>query len=265
MSRYSDFNSISLVLISDGHDGQDFKLNSQSNFINRFPIDVDCQTFQYEVALTKIKFLNSIYNLPTGETHSIKIIPAHSIGDKTEIILEIEPGYYDVKDIQSSVNKKLNGFSMNTNSESRKIVITDEREKSDSLENSRIEFTKTLGKILGFEGDSDFIIQGGEKITAPNVYNVNQINQLYIYCSMVTADHIIGGTLTNLLFICPINTNKFNKCVVYEPIHLNFLPVKRQHFLYATVYIYDHSGKPVQFETGSVELHIRLRRTTPFL
>jgi len=257
MSRYSD-NAMSLVLISDGHDGaQDFEYNSQNHFINRFPIDVDCQTFEYEVALTKMKFLNSIYNLPSGEIHNIRMISRDSTEGGEETNLELAPGYYSVKDIQSCINRKFNGLSMDIDSQSEKIAITNERE------DSRIEFSKALGNILGFEGGSDF--ERGEKITAPNVFNVNQTNQLYVYCSMVTADHMIGGALTNLLCICPINTTEFNKCVVYEPVHLNFLPVKRQHFLYATIYIYDHCGKPVSFETGSIEVHIKLRRTSPFL
>ena len=265
MSRYSD-NAMSLVLISDGHDGaQDFENNSQNHFINRFPIDVDCQTFEYEVALTKMKFLNSIYNLPCGEIHNIRMISRDLIGGTEETNLELPPGYYTIKDIQLRINNEFKGFSMSVDSPSGKIVIVNEGEGAQSLKGSKIEFSNLLGKILGFEGDSDFIIQGGGKITAPNVFNVNQTNQLYVYCSMVTADHMIGGALTNLLCICPISTIEFNKCVIYEPVHLNFLPVKRQHFLYATIYIYDHCGKAVSFQTGSVEVHVKLRRATPFL
>lgn len=268
MSRFSE-DAKSIILISDGNGGgQNFENNTQSYFINRFPIDVDCQTFQHEVALTKIKFLNSIYNLPKGELHNIRVDSRDSTGGVQETNLELPPGYYSIKDIQQRVEEKFREFSMDVDSPSGRVIIknvkgNDERAEV-GLRDFQLHFSDTLGKILGFQVDSNFVVKQGEEVSAPNVFNVNQTNQLYVYCSMIVSDHLVGGMLTNLLCICPITTTEFNKCVIYEPTHLNFLPVKRQNFLYARIHIYDHGGKPVSFLSGSVEVHIKLRRSTPF-
>ena len=255
MSRYAD-NNKSLVLISDGYtDGLDF--NSQSQFINKFPIDLDCQTSEFEMALTKIKFPNSIYNLPNGEIHNMRII--HT--DTSEIIVELSAGYYSLEGVLSHISSKLNVLSLNLNPTSMKVVITSNRD----VKCLKINFSKTLGELLGFESDSDLEMGDEGEMVASDIHNMNPNDQLYVYCSMIGAEHVVGGALTNLLCVCPISTRTFNECVVYEPKHLTFLPVKRQHFLYCTIYIYDHSGKRQSFEQGSVEVYVRLRRVSPFL
>ena len=256
MSRHFE-NDRALVLISDGYTEGLENYNSRSQFLNKFPIDVDCQSSQFEIALTKIKFSNSIYNLPKGEVHNIGIF---SEEHDAELNIQLNPGYYSISDILACINQKIEDISFELDLTSKKVVAKSERTGA-----SKIRFSHTLSVLLGFERYSEFEIAAGAKIIAPAVYNDNPNDQIYIYCSMVCAEHIVGGTLTNLLSSCPINSKTFNECVVYEPRHLIYLPVKRQHFLYSTIYITNHLGQQVIFERGSVEIHVKLRRVSPFL
>ncbi len=102
MSRHFE-NDRSLVLISDGYGEGLENYNSRSQFLNKFPIDVDCQSSQFEIALTKIKFSNSIYNLPKGEVHNIRIF---SQEHDAESNIQLNPGYYSISDILAHINKK---------------------------------------------------------------------------------------------------------------------------------------------------------------
>ena len=254
MSRYAD-NSRSIILISDGLTG-DFDSNSHSRFINRLPVDLDCQTTEFEMALTRIKFVNAIYNLPESEEHIFRLTTL----DLTELDVRVPPGYYPVKDILLYVNSKLDNVKMGINESSQKVTIN-----NSDVNDLKIELSNTLSNILGFESESILSISAGGEVTAPFICNPHPNDQLYVYSSMLSAEHIVGGGLTNLLCICPIKSNTFNETVVYEPNNLTFLPIKRQHFLYSTIYICNHLGHEVSFERGPLEVHLRLRRVSPFL
>jgi len=253
----------SIVLTSSGSNDV-FESNSRSKFINKFAKNIDCESGNFEIALSKIKFNNSIYNLPKHHTHSIQFIRVDSgVEAQYEDAVVLSEGYYNsisviIKKLEST---KKSGFTIDIDKQSGKVFIL-------SGESIKVKITPHLGVILGLYSNinsprRELHIDGDVKFTGDFIANTNQIPQLYIYTDLIQNVHTCGGYETNLLGSCPIK-GRFNEAETYEPKHLIFLPVKRQQFIYGSIYITDSYGNPVSFQSGDIEVYTYMRRINPF-
>ena len=78
MNVYNKDKSIIFISNADNHL---FPSNDQSDFICKFPRDLDAESTEYEIALCKIKFDNYIYNLRENVSWTVQVIDVENSTD----------------------------------------------------------------------------------------------------------------------------------------------------------------------------------------
>lgn len=257
----------SIIFISNA-DNRLFPGNDQSDFICKFPRDLDAQSVEYEIALCKIKFNNYIYNLDENIDWKIRVIDVDSPTNITDIT--VKPGYY--KNLNQLL-LEINNLAKQTNTQfscgfcdiSGKTYI----EKCNV--NTKFLFSTKLGELLGFytnntdEKDREITVNKDEKHYSLVPGHVQPIDRIYVYLDILNNSHIVGNQLTNLLCVCPVNKSGFGDSNSYEPKHLAYLAVRRQRFLFCRFYITDCFGNKISFQRGTVEIAALLRPISQLL
>ena len=260
MNVYNKDKSIIFISNADNHL---FPSNDQSDFICKFPRDLDAESTEYEIALCKIKFDNYIYNLRENVSWTVQVI---DVENSTDIVaITIQPGYYkNIETLLIEMNKQTNEqFSFALCTISGKVFI----EKC--KRNKKFIFSESLGDLLGFythdSSNKEIIVNKDINHYSRIPGRVQPINRLYVYLDLLHNSHIVGNQLTNLLCVCPINKSDFGVAVSYEPKHLTYLPVRRQRFLFCRFYITDCYGEKISFQRGTVEIAALLRPVSQLL
>ena len=261
MNVYNKDKSIIFISNADNHL---FPSNDQSDFICKFPRDLDAESTEYEIALCKIKFNNYIYNLDGNIAWTIQVIDIENSTDITAIT--IQPGYYkNIETLLAEINEQTEDqFSCGLCSISGKTFI----EKC--KRNKKFIFSPRLGELLGFytkntDDNKEVIVNKNQKCYSQIPGHVQPIDRVYVYLDILNNSHIVGNQLTNLLCVCPIKKSDFGAAVCYEPKHLTYLPVRRQRFLFSRFYITDCFGNKISFQRGTVEIAALLRPVSHLL
>ena len=225
-----------------------FTLTSQSSELscNLYPpinlrADID-----YELALLNFDAYNSIANI-TEENNLLHY------GENDEKI-EIPTGSYDVKDIATYISEelkrkeKLVEIVMRGNPNTQKVDLK-------SSEDLHLERDRSIGALLGF---------GKRKLTkdvhhiGENRVNINAVNALQIYCSLVSGSYNNGQQVHVLHHFFPNVPPGFK--IIENPQPPIYLPLLIKDISNISVKVLDQRGRVVKFgekEEITVRIHLQ--------
>ena len=220
----------------------DFTINFQDS------IKLD-QNLNYELGLLWFCAYNTIFNI-TKDNNKFTIQTRD--GHKPEIIT-IEPGAYEIKDLNDILSKKTNeGIKIKMDIPTSKCIMT--------LENIGIHFQNNsfFRTILGFTRNH-YITPVVENITSENIIKIINTNTINIHCDCITGSYN-NGKQTNVLYSFPSNTVPMGYKIVERMNPPNYLPLCRKYIMDINFKILNQEGELIDFNGEEISMYLHLKQ-----
>lgn len=240
-----------------------FPDNKASDYRIQLPCPV---TFlgQWEAGLTSFTYARTWFNVPKDADYSFEIYQEPRAGEQPEThSIELPPGHYLsagelIEVLNTTESKPFVEF---------RYTPRDQRINLTSRTKNALEIRLSPGLAfkLGWPHELTTIQLRGvnDKIIAPGVLNLDDISNIYINCDVISDSHYVGDQLVPLLkTVSPSGSQ--GDFVQYEPLVVDWLPLRCQTLQSIHVLITDSIGRKIPFEKGRCCVKIHIRRTRPF-
>jgi len=267
--------------------------NKSNNFKVKLKQEVDLSNGNWKVALTKITFPFTWYNLEqenaklsiihtkkedsssvcrlfSDEEMRVIAIANRAKGkpesacqyfDKTEI--NLLPGYYDnAAELTDYMVKEFKFKNYGTQYERLSFL-------SYSMQNGNRSFLFGQEAVL-FTNASKFVdalkLSGGEGSPSSNSFlgkivansNFEKINNIYVYSNIV--DHnLVGDSSYQLLTLVPVE-GKYGNYITYSPFRPEYKPVAKNIISDIEIQLNRANGDLIKFQSGSIDITLHFKR-----
>jgi len=222
--------------------------SDKSDFRINFPVPLMLdKELNYELGLMWFTSYNTIYNITKDNN-----IFVYSL-DQGETFknLEITPGAYEIKEINSEIQKILGekNISISPHVSTGKVIMK-------LSANLVVDFSreKSLHKLLGFEKK----IYKGDNISE-NLARITNVLDINIECDLVNGNYS-NGELDNILYSFPANTVPLGWKFIERMNPPNYLPVSQKMIGDIHIRIIDQDGNLINFNGETFNLYLDLKQ-----
>jgi len=224
--------------------------SDKSDFRIHFPININLDNdLNYELGLMWFTSYNTIYNI----TNENNIFNFSKDGGKTFQTIIINPGAYEIKEIDSEIKTKTglkDLISIQPQISTGKVIMT-------LGENIQIDFIKkySLNELLGFEKK----VYKDRINISENLAKITNITDINIECDLVNGNYS-NGNLDNILYSFPANTVPLGYKFIERMNPPNYLPISRKIISDIHIQIVDQDGKVINFNGEKINLYLHLKQ-----
>ena len=241
-----------LINLSSNKYSRTIKATSDiSDFRIHFPISINLeQDLNYEIGLMWFSSYNSIYNI-TNENNNFVY---SKDGGKTFIQFKLNPGAYELKEIDSELKKRINiegAISIQPQLSTGKIILN-------LGENIQIDFTRenSIRELLGFNKN---IYKAKINHIGENLAKITNITDINIECDLVNGNYS-NGILDNILYSFPANTVPLGYKFIERMNPPNYLPISKKSISDIYIRIIDQDGNLINFNGEKINLYLHLKQ-----
>ena len=214
----------------------------------------------WEVGLTGFNYNRTWFNVPEDGTYTLQVY--HSAQNKALCTVSLPSGHYRTP---QALIEALNGDE----NCSRLIWIDyadqDQRVTVSLISHWSLQVTLSpdLAVKLGWSHEETVLYLNEDRgwIKSPGAVNLDEVDMIFVNCDLAADSHHVGDQMVPLLkTISP--SGAYGDFVQYEPMVIDWLPLRSRSISLAHVLITDATGRSIPFESGrcSVRLHIRRSR-----
>jgi hypothetical protein len=178
----------------------------------------------------------------------------------------IPPGHYveiaQILDILNDVGKAKSGATFIYREERQRVSL----HFRPGLKTCKytVRLKAPLVEKLGWPREDILITEGANTvIEAPGVIKLDSIDLLFVHCDIAADSHVVGDVVNPLMRVIPV-MGKHGAIVSYEPLRVDWLPVRWNEFRTLRVLITDAFGEKIPFERGNCSVKLVIRRRSPF-
>ena len=258
----------------------------------------------HEVALTGMVYPISWYNFPQGRVYSLSIKVIHTADhvredgpeshedevEEGDIVnrdaeeegedegqparlhynrkVVLRPGHYGSPDkVMDILNAKAvpSGVRFIYSSITQRVTVKTVTGRPSTILSVELVLSPDLAYKLGWPDVEQGLVLAHQssRIVSPGVMNLEEVEVLYVNCDLASPSHVVGSSLVPLLKTVAVK-GQYGAAVQFEPMVLDWIPVRHRRITTASVLITDSTGRLVPFERGrcSVKVHLR-RRVAP--
>ena len=228
--------------------------NTLTNFTTQLPSTI-CLSGSWEVGLVEIQYPHNWYNVSDENNELIVHMRDSSMR------IPLPTGYYNfvnhlIATIQTSVRKVRKQMGYNNvvsiqYSPVRRVIDVNLGAQKDNM---IIEITPQLQHMLGLPTN---ILRHGNTSGKAQI-DLDPIHTLYVYCDIIES-RVVGDKMAQLLRVVPV-TGEDSKIMSHNYENIHYIPLLRKEFSSIEIDIRDNRGKPVPFESGTLNVTLHFRR-----
>lgn len=229
--------------------------NTPTNFTISLPIKLQCNPLEYEVGLTEISYFSCLKVL-TGIHEDNLIVVKNASTDVRKIFVKIknyESVFELIEEINETLEKGLIGILKVHYFENKKRVRIG---FNDIGKEYKLQISKKLSLILGFEGETEFL--GNQEHLSklpPSLYA--GFHHIFIYCDIIEPQ-IVGGSMVPLLRMISNTNNGFS--VVHHFTAPYYYKIAKSEISNITVLLCDEFGEQIKLDKGPLNLTLHFKR-----
>ena len=211
----------------------------------------------WEVGLTGFHYSRTWFNVPGDGIYAMRIL--FSLQDKPVCRTSIPPGQYssprELVEALGNDDDCSRLVRFNYSDQDQRVTVT-----LLSAWALQVDLSPDLAQKLGWAHEKVSLHLSAERnwIKAPGIVNLEDIDMIFVNCDLAANSHYVGDRMVPILkTISPAGT--YSDFVQYEPLVIDWLPLRSHTIGVVHVLITDATGRHVSFETGrcSVKIHIR--------
>lgn len=222
-----------------------FKERSSVLRANYFP-PIDLSNGEWCIALIGLETYNSIPNI----TEANNKLHLEANGQQETIV--IQPGAYDIDDINRVLEEFRKGIVLraNTNTLKSEIRTTD----------ASIDFGRegSIGPLLGFTRGQILKKDSQRFYTSDRTVDILPVNTIRVECSVVTNSYLNNKLVHTIYGFFPSVASGYK--IIENPHNAIYLPVTVQTLDYLELRIVDQDNKLVDFRDEEIIVRLHLKR-----
>lgn len=196
--------------------------------------------------------------------------PSHTVSSglfRRRKQIDISPGHYTrIEQVLDILNNEFGKAKMPAT-----FIYHEEREKVSLYYKPglhqcaySVDLSAPLAEKLGWPRERATLSGiGSDIIEAPGVIKLDTIDLIFVHCDLASDSHVVGDVKNCLLRVVPV-WGKHGSTSSYEPMQLDWLPVRWHEFRTLRVLITDSFGEKIPFERGVCTAKLLVRRLSPF-
>jgi hypothetical protein len=232
--------------------------NTVAKFTTRLHTPVEVEG-DYEIAMTKIQFPISFYNISDDEYFVDEFaMDDDGVTSDYETCTLANGNYSDIRQLVRYLNTFqiiTRNLGLGYNEDSARVQVLWTRRPGQKMVN----FSPKLRAMLGFPPEGESFIWDG---TAPNPVNLyrNVHQQLFVYCDVVEPQ-LVGDSSERVLRTVGIeDVSKFGNLFVQRYANPDYVPLQKKQFHTIEIDIRTYENRPAPFEYGPSMVNVHIRR-----
>ena len=262
MSRDAFLRSGTIVLTLPSNSSMSlYPANKASDYRAQFPAPL---TFDgdWEVGLTGFNYSRTWFNVPGDGTYTLQVY--HAAQNKSLYTVSLLSGHYRTP--QALID------ALNGDKDCSRLVWIDYSDQDQRVTVSlpsawslQVTLSPDLAVKLGWAHEETVLHLNGDRgwVKSPGVLNPDEVDMIFVNCDPAADSHYVGDRLVPLMTTISLS-GAYRDFVQYEPMVIDWLPLRSRSISLAHVLITDATGRNIPFETGRCSVRVHIRRSKLF-
>ena len=222
--------------------------SNSSDIKIEFPIALDLNTeYNYELGLMWFCCFNTIFNI----TNKNNTFITHTTKEPKPQILRLDPGAYEVKEINTKLQEKNKNIKVEADLTNSKCILNIKADTS-----LRFEKDSFFHTVLGFK---DNVIYKPGTHTSEDIIKISDISTINIKCNSIKSSYM-NGNETNILYSFPSNTVASGYKIIERMNPPIYFPLTDKYIKQMYFQITDENDNLIDFNNETITMCLHLKQ-----